>query len=429
MAKVQIKSEQITPFGGIFSIMEQFDALLSGIIDSTLGLRTTTCGYQYSEIFRSLMCVFFCGGSCIEDVSTHLIGHLSCHPQLKTCSSDTILRAIKELTTCNTTYTSTVSGKSYDFNTADTMNELLVRSLISTGVLGKGQEYDFDFDHQFIETGKYDAKPTYKKFLGYSPGVAVVGDYIVSIENRDGNANVRFCQQHTLERIFTRLERNGIRIDRARMDCGSCSEEIVDTIKAHCNHFYIRANRCSAFYDDMFILRGWRTEEINGIEFELNSIVVEKWKGKPYRLVIQRQKRTDNIQEIWEGEYTYRCILTNDFESDVRDIVEFYNLRGGKERIFDDMNNGFGWKRLPKSFMSENTVYLLMTALIRNFYRTIIKRINVKDFGLSHTSRIKTFVFKYISVPAKWIKTARVYRLNIYTDNHTYAKAFKVGSD
>ena len=29
MAKVQIKSEQITPFGGIFSIMEQFDALLS----------------------------------------------------------------------------------------------------------------------------------------------------------------------------------------------------------------------------------------------------------------------------------------------------------------------------------------------------------------------------------------------------------------
>ena len=29
MAKVQIKSEQITPFGGIFSIMEQFEVLLS----------------------------------------------------------------------------------------------------------------------------------------------------------------------------------------------------------------------------------------------------------------------------------------------------------------------------------------------------------------------------------------------------------------
>ena len=429
MTKVQIKSERITPFGGIFSIMEQFDTLLSNVIDSTPGLRTKTCGFQYSEIFRSLMCVFFCGGSCIEDISTHFMRHISSHPKLKTCSADTILRAISELTICNTTYTSSVSGKSYDFNTADTMNELPVRSLISTGVLSKGQEYDFDFDHRFIETGKYDAKPTYKKFTGYSPGVAVVGDYIVGIENRDGNANVRFCQQHTLERIFTRLEQNGIRIDKARMDCGSCSEEIVDTVKAHCNHFYIRANRCSAFYDDMFILRGWKTEEINGIKFELNSIVVEKWKGKPYRLVIQRQKRIDNIQEIWEGEYTYRCILTNDFDSNVRDIVEFYNLRGGKERIFDDMNNGFGWKRLPKSFMSENTVYLLMTALIRNFYKTIIKRMNVKDFKLSTTSRIKTFVFKYISVVAKWIKTSGTYILNIYTENPAYARVFKVGSD
>ena len=27
MAKIQIKSEELTPFGGIFSIMEQFDAL------------------------------------------------------------------------------------------------------------------------------------------------------------------------------------------------------------------------------------------------------------------------------------------------------------------------------------------------------------------------------------------------------------------
>ena len=29
MTKVQIKSEKLTPFGGFFSIMEQFDALLA----------------------------------------------------------------------------------------------------------------------------------------------------------------------------------------------------------------------------------------------------------------------------------------------------------------------------------------------------------------------------------------------------------------
>ena len=63
MAKIQIKSEKLTPFGGIFSIMEQFDALLAQTIDSTLGLRCTMFGYQYSEILRSLMCVYLCGGS------------------------------------------------------------------------------------------------------------------------------------------------------------------------------------------------------------------------------------------------------------------------------------------------------------------------------------------------------------------------------
>ena len=424
MAKVQIKSEKLTPFGGIFAIMEQFDALLSQTIDSTLGLRSKFYGYQYSEILRSLMCVYFCGGSCIEDVTTHLMKHLSLHPTLRTCSSDTILRAIEELTVDNTTYTSD-SGKQYDFNTADTMNRLLINALLATGGLKANQEYDLDFDHQFIETEKYDAKPTYKKFFGYSPGVAVIGDMIVGIENRDGNTNVRFNQKDTLERIFKRLESSGISISRARMDCGSCSEEIVDMVKAHCKHFYIRANRCDSFYDSMFALTGWKREEINGIEFELNSILVEKWKGKPYRLVIQRQKRMDGYLDLWEGEYTYRCILTNDYESSVRDIVEFYNLRGGKERIFDEMNNGFGWSRLPKSFMAQNTVFMLMTALIRNFYKAIMRRLDTKEFGLRINSRIKTFVFKFISVPAKWIKTSRQHVLNIYTENQAYANLFQ----
>ena len=104
------------------------------------------------------------------------------------------------------------------------------------------------------------------------------------------------------------------------------------------------------------------------VEYEQNSVLVEKWKGKEYRLVIQRQKRMDGELDLWEGEYTYNCILTNDHKSSEREIVEFYNLRGGKERIFDDMNNGFGWNRLPKSFMGENTVFLLL----RHSYETSI---------------------------------------------------------
>ena len=87
------------------------------------------------------MSVYFCGGSCIEDV---------------TYTSDT--------------------GKTYDFNTADKLNTLLLNCLLK-----EGEGYDVDFDHQFIETEKYDAKLTYKKFLGYHPGVAVIGDILLSV--------------------------------------------------------------------------------------------------------------------------------------------------------------------------------------------------------------------------------------------------------
>ena len=424
MAKVAIKSEKLSPFGGIFSIMEQFDSNLSSVIDSTLGMRCRLYGYQYSEIIRSLMSVYFCGGSCIEDVTTHLMYHLSLHPTFRTCSADTILRAIKELTQDNISYTSD-TGKTYDFNTADMLNTLLLNCLLSTGQLKEGEGYDVDFDHQFIEAEKFDAKPTYKKFLGYRPGVAVIGDMIVGIENSDGNTNVRFHQKDTLRRFFERIEQKGLTVNRFRADCGSCSEEIVEEVGKHCMTFYIRANRCGSLYDDIFALRGWKREELGGIEFELNSILVEKWKGRAYRLVIQRQKRIDGEIDLWEGEYTYRCILTNDYESSMREIVEFYNLRGGKERIFDDMNNGFGWDRLPKSFMAENTVFLLLTALIRNFHRFIMERLDVTKFGLKVTSRIKAFVFRFISVPAKWIMTSRQYVLNIYTENRAYAKPFK----
>lgn len=181
MAKIEIKSDRITPFGGIFSVMEQFDSMLSQTIDTTLGLRCRSYGYRYSEIIRSLMCVYFCGGTCVEDVTSHLMPHLSLHPTLRTCSSDTIL--------------------------------------------------------------------------------------------------------------------------------------------------------------------------------------VEKWKGKAHRLVIQRQRRVDGETDLWEGEYTYRCILTNDFGTLAMDIVEFYNLRGGKERILDDMGNGFGWgrRRIRSAPYGPMTAYCLKT--------------------------------------------------------------------
>ena len=95
--------------------------------------------------------MYFGGGDCVEDVANHLMPLLSPYPNLRTYSSDTILRSIKELTTANTTFTSE-TGSSYDFNTEKKQNGLLMKILMSTGQLVSGNSYDLYFDHQFIET-------------------------------------------------------------------------------------------------------------------------------------------------------------------------------------------------------------------------------------------------------------------------------------
>ena len=136
MAKVQQKSEKISAFGGIFFVLDKFDRILSSVIDSHLGLRSTQTGYQYSEITRAVFSVFCCGGTCMEDLNLYLKDVLAERPHTRIPSADTVLRGIGELATEKISYTSEKTGNVYDFNTAEKLNQLLVKLLLATGQLG-----------------------------------------------------------------------------------------------------------------------------------------------------------------------------------------------------------------------------------------------------------------------------------------------------
>ena len=65
-----------------------------------------------------------------------------------------------------------------------------------------------------------------------------------------------------------------------------------------------------------------------------------------------REKSGDNQIDMFTGDtFTYRSLLTNDDQSTEKEVIEYYNQRGGSEKLFDVMNNDFGWKHLPCSFM------------------------------------------------------------------------------
>ncbi|MDR1865527.1 MAG: IS1380 family transposase, partial [Bacteroidales bacterium] len=110
-----------------------------------------------------------------------------------------------------------------------------------TKQLRADEYYDFDYDSQIIAHEKWDAKKTCKMNTGYFGGTATIGNMTVYYENRDGNANVKLAQADTLKRAYKVLNDNGVKIRNSRMDAGSYSKEIIETVALNSQHFYIRA--------------------------------------------------------------------------------------------------------------------------------------------------------------------------------------------
>ena len=99
-------------------------------------------------------------------------------------------------------------------------------------------------------------------------------------------------------------------------------------------------------------------------------------------------------------------------------------LLPGADTVGRGLNNDFGWSHLPFSFMAENMVFMMVTAMLKNFYLYLIRHISKKVKPLKKTSRLKAFILHFVSVPAKWVRTGRQNVLNLYTNKTYYSEVF-----
>jgi hypothetical protein len=413
-------AEKITPFGGLNFCLKSFhDSGLAGLIDRHLGPRVQTVGFSYSDIIANQLAVFFAGGDCAEDINEHLRGPASPIKGLSVCSADTLLRGVKQLACDSQELVHPTSGVTHTFNINESLNDLMVKALRLTGQLSSGASYDLDYDNQVIPTEKWDAATTYKKYYGYQPGIASIDNMPVYIEGRNGNSQATFEQAATLGRMFTRLKANQVSIGRFRADSGSYLKDTVEVVEANTERFYIRARRSAEMDRQIGQVpdEAWSSIRLGWQKMDVTEIRWTPFGGEStYRLIVSRIKRSDNQGDLFSGgAYTWRAILTNDHKSTPKQIVAFYNKRGGSERTFDVMNNDFGWSKLPCSFLSENTAYMILTAIIANFYRYLISLYSESIPWLKATWRLKKFIFRFITVPAKWIRSGRQNILKLYT--------------
>jgi hypothetical protein len=421
--KVNKINELVNPFGGInFVIDEIKNSGILQLIDNQLGSRANQAQFSFSDLFLDLWSVFFCGGDCAEDLNEHLKDYLKSVPEMKVADADTVLRVLKSLKTAKETVEGN-KGKEYEINKHDKLNILNISILKKLGLLKNNSFYDFDYDNEVLKTEKFDTKKTYKMVNGYFPGMATIAGMPVYFENRDGNMNVKTNQEEVLERGYNMLNDNDIYINRSRMDAGSYAKKIVDVVEKYSKLFYIRANRCESLTAQLLANTTWEEVEINTIKYEVCSIEYQPFsyekeeEKKTYRLVVMRRKTGNKQFDMFTKDtMEYRSILTNDWKSTEKEVIEYYNKRGTEEKTIDILNNDFGWSNMPFSFMEENTVFLMVMMICKNIYTWLICKFSKVFTGLKKNFRLKKFIFRFITVPVKWIKTGGRLILKVFSN-------------
>jgi len=412
-------NSNVTPFGGIHLIHEQL--LAHGaidFIDNQLGARVKTVGYNYSELLLSRIYTAFCGGNATEDVNyirDNTLNHLK---GLRIPSADTILRGDTELSVpCQSI--ETTSSKTNKININQRMNTFLVNSAIKFKQLDPNDNnLVYDFDHQFIPADKYDAEYSYKKEKGYFPGVAVISNTPIYIEGRNGNCNVKTAQLSTHKRALNLLTSKRVKPRYARMDCGSYIKEVTDYFHKENILFSIRASNSETLLSMAADTENWKPCTINFQDIEVNSFKYQ-FGNYNHRIIAYRMPNATGQKSVFTNDAKkYLFIITNDWDVSEKEAIVFYNKRGDSERVFDIQNNDFNWNSMPHSFLEENTVYLIIMALANIIYKWLLNIFAAVVDGLTKTSRLKKFIFRFINIVAKFTRSGRQTVIHLATNNH-----------
>jgi hypothetical protein len=423
-----INSNHVTPFGGLNFVLAELDNLkIDRLLKNNLPDLPMQSTYSWKDILYSFWSIFFCGGDCIEDLSGNFKFGLKNLPFMRIPSPDRVLERIKELSQPSEFFKAPRGISTHEFCFNDELNILNLK-LLKQQKAFKNRKNVLDYDNTLIFTDKKDAKKSYKQEKAYCPGVGFIGKNVVFIENRNGNSGAKDLQSETLQRMFNLLEKEEIHVDIFRADSGSFDFDALHIICRYCSNLFIKARMNETLASTISQVKEWeKIEDSKELEYIGETIylpfkLIAKRRKREYnlplfRLVIKKTLRDDGQYNLFTGEaFNYTAIITLDKDMSKKEVFDFYNQRGAAEREFDVLKNDFGWKKLPSSNIAHNNVYLILTAMCRNIYEHIICIFSNKFKNLKSNFRIKKFIFRFISIPAKWIKSGRTNKLKIYGD-------------
>ncbi len=369
------------------------------LIDRALGARVRQAKYSNSDISMYWIYANLCGAERLENTMV-LKEFLDSIPNFAIPSSDTISGMFRKLAT----------GKTIEMN-SDVEHELCINERMNGLMLDIAKRLGtpfgdvLDYDNVIIETEKYDTRWTYEKKKGYQPGVAFIGETPVYIEGRNGNSGAIYKMPVTLENCMRLLDEKKIKVKYFRSDSAAFQKEVVDMMDSRGIQFFIRTRSSKVYDEAVGCIRNWeRFLDSNGRLVEYGSTdyipfyTMYNMKDKPVkRLVVKRDTSEDGTVRI-------SGIVTNNWKMSAKEVVDFYNGRGAIERNFDDLKNNFNWGRLPFSFMNENLVFMIISAIAKIIYAHVRKTFSDKLDFVKNTYRLQNFIKHFIKVHSFWTK-------------------------
>jgi hypothetical protein len=401
ITNLQISNRKINPFGGInFIISAMREKKIDELIDKQLGKRPKQAQFSYSDVILGWIYSNLCGAERIEDIQqTRGLFNI---PNLKIPSSDRISQIFRSLTTKMEIFKS-IKNVHHQFNIHNGLNSLMLNVILRLGLLKKDTEYTLDYDNTVIDCEKYDSKSTYLRTRGYQPGVCFINKLPVYIENRNGNSVAYYKIKDTIERGINLLKNKGISVNKLRSDSAACIKEVFELLDKHPDiQYFIKFHKRRNIPMRVSMVKYWEELPEFGIQI---GCINNKVYGKKRRFVITK-KIDDPDPENFTGILTNNKTLTN------KEVYYFYNKRGAIERNFDDLKNNFNWSRLPFSFLNENTVFMIISAVAYIIYQYIINVFSKKVDFVKKNFWLKNFIFHFITVGSEWIDQTT---LKLYT--------------
>jgi hypothetical protein len=282
------------------------------------------------------------------------------------------------------------------------------------------------------KTKKEGVSYTYKKFDGYSPIFAYLGEegYQINMEFREGSQH---CQKNTdnfLKETLLLSKKLTASPILVRMDCGNDS---VDNLKV------CHADGTSS---DYIIKRNIRREKISSwqaiAEESKNSKLSQPRDGKnvytgsvywdiknidhKVRVVYQVIERTSlaNGQILLIPETEVQTFWTS-LDLSEEEIIELYKAHGTSEQFHSEIKTDMDLERLPSGNFATNALVLELAILAYNILRIIgqesLKKDDVAIRNGVKRRRLKTVIQNLITIASHIVKHARQVYINLGRSN------------